>query len=198
MRRARLVAVLLVSVVVALPSVIAGAPAPIGTDVIQLRVRVGETFSVPGRHGDDYVYISAPETIESTGGRSEGGAVFITFRCLKVGESAIVIDYEGGTKGSYLIECIPGFAEFAPSAGGAADEPRRFSTGNNTKVTKVDCKNPVSCDIANNGREGGFLARCVGRGSGEGEYIYEPILDKPPAKKPPVVSGKLRARCPRD
>lgn len=193
MRSAKWVALLLVSVVMALPSVIAGAPAPIGTDVIQLRIRVGEAFSVAGRYGDDYHSISAPETITATGET----AGFITFRCLKAGESAITISFEDGTKLSYLIECVPGLPEFAPAPGGAADEPRRFSTGNNTRVTNVDCKNPVSCDIANNGREGGFLARCVGRGSGEGGYTYEPILEKPPAK-PPVVKGTLRARCPRD
>lgn len=193
MRRMRSVAILLVSVVLALPSVITGAPAPIGADVTQLTFRVGETFGWAALTGVD-VQISAPDTIGITTDPSTGARVFI---CLKAGESAIVLEGKSGAKHSFLIECLPGLPEFAPSPGGTADEPRRFSTGNNTKVTKVDCGNPLSCDIANRGREGGFVARCVGRGPGEGGYTYEPLIDKPD-KPTPTAKGKLRARCPRD
>ncbi|HEY3247456.1 MAG TPA: hypothetical protein VGK88_04070 [bacterium] len=158
-------------------------------------LRIGETFRVsPFAPRTITGFKVVPDTVVKVSVTDDRSSIAVTCD-LVVGSVTLTIELSDGSKLEYVFECIPAFREFAPTPGGGADDPLRFDTGDETMVTRVECLSPLSCGIANQGRRGGFLARCVAQGTGTGKYFYRLLgTDVPPG----MVDGILRARCPRD
>ncbi len=194
-----LAAIVMVSMVAANHAVAPGVLAQEGNRIsgrvgevlnLDLQLAIGTTVERPGT----YVKAVRVENPSVVGYEISIDLQTVNLSCKNEGSSVIVVELASGGTASYLLECKASFGTFAPPPGGGAGEPHRFITGNGTWVTKVECNNPLSCAIANQGSIGGFTAACVARGPGKGTYQY--AIQGLPSIIVVRVNGVLTAVCP--